>query len=72
MQERAVPDLQLTERPRLDITDTEAAALYKFSPIITGKIMKNQLAWIGYADVADTVRDGYRSFILKIFSEEKK
>lgn len=71
MAERAVPDLQLDERPSLDLTDDEARALHKFSPVITGKFMKNQLAWEGYADIADATVKGYRTFILKIFSEEK-
>jgi len=71
MQERAVPDLQLDERPALTITDDEAAALQQFSPVITGKIMKYVLAVEGYEDIADDVAKGYRDFILHIFSDAK-
>lgn len=71
MAERAVPDLQLDERPGLTINDEEAAALQKFSPVITGKIMKFVLAVEGYEDIADDVVKGYREFILTIFSDEK-
>lgn len=72
LKERAVPDLPLGERPVLDLTDDEAGSLYKFSPIITGKILKNQIAWVGYADIAESVRQGYRDYLLKIFSEEPR
>lgn len=71
MAEKAVPDLQLDERPSLTITDEEAAALQKFSPVITGKIMKYVLGVEGYEDIADDVVEGYRDFILKVFSDEK-
>lgn len=71
MAERAVPDLQLDERPFLTITDEEAAALQQFSPVITGKIMKFVLAVEGYEDIADDVVKGYRGFILQVFSDEK-
>jgi len=71
MEERAVPDLQLDERPSLTITDEEAAALQKFSPVVTGKIMKFILGVEGYEDIADDVVKGYRDFILQVFSDEK-
>lgn len=71
MGERAVPDLQLDERPSLTLTDDEVRALHKFSPVITGKFMKNQLAWEGYADIADATVKGYRDYILKIFTDKK-
>ncbi len=72
MQEKAVPDLQLDERPTLDLTDEEVTLLHKTSPVITGKFMKYILAVEGYEDIADDVVKGYRDFILKIFTEEKR
>jgi hypothetical protein len=71
MAERAVPDLQLDERPAINLTDEEAKALQTWNLIITGKIMKFVLAVEGYEDIADDVVKGYRDFILKIFSDEK-
>lgn len=71
MGEKAVPDLQLDERPPLTITDDEAKALQAWNPVITGKIMKYVLAVEGYEDIADDVVRGYRDFILHIFTEDK-
>lgn len=72
MQERAVPDLQLDERPSLTITDDEAKALQAWNPVITGKFMKYVLAVEGFEDIADDVVKGYREFILQVFSENAK
>ena len=66
-----MPDLKLDERPSLNLTDEEVGSLHKFSPVITGKIMKFMLAVEGYEDIADDVVKGYRSFILNIFTDEK-
>jgi hypothetical protein len=71
MGEKAVPELQLDERPSLDLSDDEVRAMHKFSPVITGKFMKNQLAWEGYADIADATMKEYRAYILRIFSDDK-
>jgi hypothetical protein len=72
MEAAAVPDIQLDERPSLDLTDDEVRNLHKFSPIITGKVMKYCLAVEGYEDIADATVKGYRDFILHIFTEKKK
>jgi hypothetical protein len=72
MEERAVPDFRLDERPSLDLNDKEVSDLRQFSPVITGKIMKFILAVEGYEDIADDVVQGYRTFILNIFTQKKE
>ena len=72
MGEAAVLNLPLADRPILDLTDAEITAIYKASPTGTGKILKNQAGWIGYADVADAAVEGYRNYLRDIFSAKKK
>ena len=72
MGEQAVPNLPLDERPILDLTDIEIAALYKVSPGGVGKILKNQARWTGYADIADAAVKGYQDYLRSIFSGDKK
>jgi hypothetical protein len=67
LQEKAVPNLPLEPRPRLDLTDEEIMSLEKFSSVITGKILKNQSRWWAYGDVADAAVKGYQDFILSVF-----
>ena len=72
MGEQAVLNLSLDERPILDLTDAEITAIYKASATGTGKILKNQAGWIGYADIADAAVTGYKNYLRDIFSGKKK
>jgi hypothetical protein len=72
MGEQAVLNLELDQRPVLDLTDAEITAIYKASPTGTGKILKNQARWIGYADIADALAAGYKNYLRDIFSGKKK
>ena len=72
MGEQAVLNLSLDERPILDLTDAEITAIYKASATGTGKILKNQARWIGYADIADAAVTGYKDYLRDIFSGKKK
>ena len=65
-------NLPLSDRPSLDLTDAEITAIYKASPTGTGKILKNQAGWIGYADIADAAVTGYKNYLRDIFSGGKK
>lgn len=66
----AVPNLQLSERPELEwFTQEELEAIPRSAH---GKILKNQAAWWGYADIAEAVVKGYRNYIERIFSVGKK
>lgn len=64
--------LPLDERPVLDLTDAEITAIYKASPTGTGKILKNQARWTGYADIADAAAKGYQDYLRSIFGGDKK
>jgi len=66
--EAGVPNLALDPRPKLDLTDKEKLDLYHFSPIITGKILKNQARWAGYANIADASVQGYQDYLWKLFA----
>ena len=68
----AVPSLTLADRPTLDLSDAEILAIYKVSPVATGKILKNQYSWRGYADVADAAVKSYQDFITKVFGGKVK
>ena len=71
MGEQAVPNLQLDDRPVLDLTDTEITVIYKASPTGTGKILKHQARWIGYADIADAAVKGYQDYLRSLFGGDK-
>ena len=65
-------NLPLSDRPSLDLTDAEITAIYKASPTGTGKILKNQAGWIGYADIADAAVTQYKSYLRDIFGGKGK
>ena len=67
----AVPSLALDDRPTLDLSDEEILAVRKASISATGKILKNQAAWTGYADIADAAVQGYRDYIKNVFGGDK-
>jgi hypothetical protein len=67
-----VPNLQLDERPVLNLTDQEIEAIYKASPTGTGKILKNQTHWIAFADIADAAVQGYKDYIKSVFTPSGK
>ena len=69
MGEEAVIDLPLGDRPYLDLTDDEALKVYAASPVGFGKFLKNQARWKAYADLAETVKDGYMEYLRGIFSK---
>jgi hypothetical protein len=69
MGEEAVIDLPLGDRPYLDLTDEEAIKIYKASPGGFGKLLKNQARWFAYADIAVTVKDGYKDYLRGIFAK---
>jgi hypothetical protein len=69
--ERAVPDIFLPDRPKLKFTDKEIQTIIKMSPKIAKEILKNQIEWGGYADIANAAVEGYRDYIRSIFGGEK-
>ena len=69
---QAAPDLTLADRPTLDLSDAEITAFYRASPQGVGKILKNQYAWRGYADVADAAVKSYQDYITKVFGGKVK
>ena len=71
MGEQAVPNLPLDERPVLNLTDAEITAIFKASPTGTGKILKNQSQWAGYADIAEAAVESYKSYLKGIFGGDK-
>lgn len=65
----AAPSLQLLDRPELDeFTPEEMKAIPRSAH---GKILKNQAAWWGYADVAEAAVKGYQDYIQKVFTPPK-
>lgn len=60
-------NLPLDDRPVLDLTDAEITAIYKASPTGTGKILKNQARWGGYADISEAAVGGYKSYLRDLF-----
>jgi len=69
--EKAVPNIFLENRPKLQFTDKEFRTLFRISPRIVEKILDNQVEWRGYADIADAAVKGYRDYIRNIFSGMK-
>ena len=66
----AVPNLQLSDRPELEqFTQEEMKTIPRSAH---GKILKNQAAWWGYADIAEAAVKGYRDYIERVFSESNK
>lgn len=72
MEEKALPNLYLDPEPKLTLTDKEITDLYAASPSGVGKILKNQAEWNGNYKIAQAAVDGYRTFIINIFTEKKK
>lgn len=71
MGEEAVIDLPLGDRPLLDLTDAEALKIYAATPTGYGKILKNQARWAAFADIAVTVKEGYKDYLRGIFGGAK-
>ena len=72
MGQQAVPNILLPDRPELDaFTPEEVAAIPRSAH---GKILKNQAAWWGYADIAEAAVSSYREYIKSVFtpSQEKQ
>ena len=67
---RAVPDIFLPDRPVF--TPLTQEEFDKIPITAKGKILKSQTDWTGYADQADIVVQGYRSFIEDVFNSDSK
>jgi hypothetical protein len=70
MGEQAVPSILLPDRPELDqFTKEEMIAIPRSAH---GKILKNQAAWWGFADLAQAAIQGYRDYIKTVFGGKKE
>lgn len=69
--EETVLKLPLEERPKLEFTDKEIKTLIKTSRIITGKILRNQVDWDGYADLAEAKLKAHEDHQRKIFGVQE-
>ncbi len=70
MQEQAVPNINLPERPELaEFTPEEMAAIPRSAH---GKILKNQAEVWGYCDIAEAGVQGLKDYIKNLFGGGKK
>jgi hypothetical protein len=70
LKEKAVLKVPLADRPELDeFTPVEMKAVPRSAH---GKILKNQAAWWGYADIADSAIKAHEEYELTIFGGEVK
>jgi hypothetical protein len=67
-----VLDLPLDPRPLFTLTDDEIIRIYKASPGGMRKIIKNQAAWMGYAEIAEALKSGYVNYLKDIFKVKEE
>ena len=69
MGEKAMPQIELPQRPELEMFSEEELAKIPLSA--HGKILKNQSDWWAYADIAEAAVNGFKDYIKDIFEDYK-